>query len=160
MRYLCVALASALLLMTWAYRVKSDRLEDAQADNALLRSAIASRDVTIGALQWDVATKDTAIKNRDARLEELRAATIDTAIEIQGAYNDSPSNDIDAPLPLSLSQPLRILFAKAADNNSPATNTNAPAVNAVSAKADTRTATHDDAAHSRAVDSAATRLGN
>lgn len=155
-------LALSLACAVWFYAAMHRARADAavtRADNSRLLEAIAAKNDAIEALRRDIGNRDAVIAKRDADINQLHTAAIEAATAIQGADNDNPDCDIDVRLPDSLSQPLRLLYAKAARRGGSGNHTDAPAGNPVPAETHAGTAVGDDGARARAMDGKTDRLG-
>lgn len=155
---LAISLACALWFYVAMHQTKADAAMT-RADNSRLLDSISAKNAAIEALRLDVSNRDAVIAKRDARISELHTAAIEAATDIQGASNDNPDCDIDARLPASLSQPLCVLYAKAANRDGSGNHSAAPAINSVSAQNHAGTAVNNDSAQSRAVGGKTDHLG-
>ena len=154
--------AFLLVCCLWCYAAMLGAREDAvaaRADSAKLLASARAGDAAIAALRRNIDEQDAIIKQRDARITALHAAGTEAAAAIQGASNDSPECNIDASLPRSLSDPLRILYAKTAGRDRTPGDSSGSAVNIVPAKTDAGTASGDEHPQPRAVDGGHGRLG-
>lgn len=146
----------------WCYAATTRARTDAAAartDNAKLLVSVKAGDAVIATLQRDIEERDAIIKQRDARITTLHAASMEAAAAIQGATNDTPECNIDVLLPRSLSDPLRILYVKTTSRNRATDNSAGTADNPVSAKADAGTAGSDNRPQSRTVGGGTGHMG-
>lgn len=154
--------AFLLVCCLWCYAAMLGAREDAaatRADSAKLLASAKAGDAAIAALQRNIDERDAIIKQREARITALHAAGTEAAAAIQGASNDSPECNIDARLSRSLSDPLRILYAKTAGRDRAPGDSSGPAVNIIPAKTDAGTAGGDDSPQPRALGGGPAHLG-
>lgn len=161
-RALSVALCVSLLACAWLYSSLGDEREAhnvTRGDNARLLASIASHEQAIRDLRGEIAEQATLLAERDARIATFNEAALDAAIAIQGASNDSPDCNIDAVLPDSLSQPLRMLYTQAAGRDGYATRPGASSFAPVPAQTTAGASAGNDPAQSRTVDGKASAVG-
>lgn len=161
-RTLSVALCVSLLACAWLYSSLDNEREAhnvTRGDNARLLASIASHEHTIRDLRGDIAEQATLLAERDASIATFNEAALDAAIAIQGASNDIPDCNIDAVLPDSLSQPLRLLYTQAAGRDGYAGRAGAASLPPVSAQATAGASAGNDPAQSRTVDGKASAVG-
>lgn len=165
-KYLIAGLSLALLiaagLAVWQRSSFNDEREAhnvTRADNARLLSAAAMKDATIIFLRQDLKNQGVLLAERDARIAQFNEVACEAAIAIQGAANDSPDCDIDAPLPDALVRPLRVLYSQAAGRGRDSGGESAPSGPPVSGQAHARPAQGSDGPQSLAVDGPAHAVG-
>ena len=161
-RALVVALCVASLACAWMHSSLNNEREAhnvTRADNARLLVAIASHESTIAVLRGELTEQATLLAERDASISQFNVAALDAAIAIQGAANDSTDCNIDAVLPDSLSQPLRLLYTQAAGRDGYAGRAGAASLPPVPAQATAGASAGNDTAQSRTVDGKAPALG-
>lgn len=161
-RALALALCAALLACAWLYySLDGERTAHAttREDNARLLASVAAHKKTISGLRGELKTQSELLAKRDASIAKFNEAALDAAIAIQGASNDSPECNIDAALPASLSQPLRLLHSQAAGSDHSAARAGIASGLAVPAKADTGATGGNDTAQPGTMDSQAHAVG-
>lgn len=161
-RALSAALCIALLACAWLYSSLDNEREAhsvTRGDNTRLLVSIASHEQTIRGLRGEMAEQATLLAERDASIATFNEAALEAAIVIQGAANDSPECNIDAVLPDSLSQPLRLLYTQAAGRAGYAGRAGAASLSPVPAQATAGASAGNDPAQSRAVDGKASAVG-
>ena len=117
---LSFALCASLLACAWLYSSLNSEREAhnvTRGDNARLLVSVAAHKETISGLRGELKTQGELLAKRDASIAKFNEAALSAAIAIQGASNDSPECNIDATLPASLSQPLRLLHSQAAGSD-------------------------------------------
>ncbi len=136
-KILYVILAASVACALWFY-ASTQRAEasiaNLRADNSKLTEAVAEKDSALNRLQYDISVKEAMLAQRDRRIDELNSYTIQAITSIQRAKNDGSACDIDALLPNSLSDPLRILYTATAGSNGPSDNINVSSGKPVSAE--------------------------
>lgn len=161
-RALSVALCVSFLACAWLYSSLGEEREahnETRGDNARLLASIASHERTIRDLRGEMAEQAILLAERDASIATFNEAALEAAIAIQGAANDSPECNIDAALPDSLSQPLRLLYAQAAGRDGYAGRSGAASLFPVPAQAAAGASAGNDPAQSRTVDGKASAVG-
>ena len=161
-KYVIAGLCVSLLACAWLYSSLGDEREAhnvTRADNARLLVAIASQEKAIADLRGELTDQATLLAERDASIATFNEAALEAAIAIQGAINDSPECNIDAVMPDSLSQPLRLLYTKAAGRNGYSGRSGAASLPPIPAQATAGASAGNDPAQSRTVDGKAPAVG-
>lgn len=118
-----------------------------------------AQNATIARLRSDADARDILLAQRDMRIDAINTAAVHAVIAIQGAGNDNPQCNVDAPLPVSLSGPLFLLHSQLSGRGGAAGDSAGSAPRPVPGQAGTGTAARVDGARSGAVDGRPAKVG-
>lgn len=120
-RVLIISLVVCAAACGWLYFSLDGEKKDHAVTKAIKEQLLAAVDLqnqTISDLQAEIKIQNKILLERETKIAAFNAFAFDAAVSIEGAENESQpectSCNIDAPLPASIVQPLRLLYQQTA----------------------------------------------